>query len=134
MQAKDVDGIGASRQGSPPLVSCAVTRDQLHRQGPWARAACTTDGGPAPRQSRKMSRATPGRPPVRAAPGRRSATVCDAEKEEGTVVSRKWSPGTMHGRVRIIRRPTPITIRRQSPVSKLIYGLAAGQGEAEWFG
>ena len=32
MQAKVVDGIGASRQGSPPLVSCAVTRDQLHRQ------------------------------------------------------------------------------------------------------
>ena len=38
MQAKVVDGIGASRQGSPPLVTCAVTRDQLHHQGagPWA--------------------------------------------------------------------------------------------------
>jgi len=32
MQAKDVDGIGASRPGSPPLVCCAATRDQLHRQ------------------------------------------------------------------------------------------------------
>jgi hypothetical protein len=32
MQAKDIDGIGASRPGSPPLVSCAATRDQPHRQ------------------------------------------------------------------------------------------------------
>ncbi len=31
-QGKVVVGIGASRQGSSLLVSCAVTRDQLHRQ------------------------------------------------------------------------------------------------------
>ena len=32
MQARDVDGIGASWPGYRPLVSCAATRDQLHRQ------------------------------------------------------------------------------------------------------
>jgi hypothetical protein len=32
MQAKDADGIAASRPESPPA-SRAVTRDQLHRQG-----------------------------------------------------------------------------------------------------
>jgi len=33
IQVKDVDAIAASRPGSPPPASCAVTRDQLHRQG-----------------------------------------------------------------------------------------------------
>jgi hypothetical protein len=33
MQTKGVDGIGGIPAGSPPLASCAVTRDQLHRQG-----------------------------------------------------------------------------------------------------
>jgi hypothetical protein len=39
--------------GSLPLVSCAVTRGQPHRKGPWARAACSTGGGPASPRSRK---------------------------------------------------------------------------------
>ena len=33
MQATDADGTGASRPGSPPPASCAVTRDQVHHQG-----------------------------------------------------------------------------------------------------
>ena len=46
MHARDVDGIGAPRPGSPPLVSCAATRDQLHRQEAMGRATCTMDGVP----------------------------------------------------------------------------------------
>jgi hypothetical protein len=33
MQAGEIDGIGVSRPGPLPLVSCAMTRGQPHRQG-----------------------------------------------------------------------------------------------------
>jgi hypothetical protein len=46
-------GIRAPPAG-PPFTPCAVTLDQLHRQGDGPRAAGTTDGdASAPRQSRK---------------------------------------------------------------------------------
>jgi hypothetical protein len=51
MQAEDTGGTGVSR---PVPASRAVTRDQLHRQGPRAGAACTIDEVPAPRRSRKI--------------------------------------------------------------------------------
>src|ERR1039458_1077712 len=77
-----------------------------------------------------MIRATPGWPRVRDEPGRRCATAGDREGEEGTVVSWKWSTGMRRGSLRIMRSSTPITIRRQAPLSKLINGPTAGQGEA----
>ena len=44
------------------------------------------------------TRAMPGRPRAREAPGGRSATAgYAAEEEEGTVISWKWSTGTMRG-------------------------------------
>jgi antitoxin YefM len=53
MQAKDVDGIGASRpwaRRSPPAPWPAIS---FTARGEWARAACATNGVPAPRRSWK---------------------------------------------------------------------------------